>query len=128
LIIPSLAKLTLWLVYGGGWLIFATICASLVGARYAESVTPATWKRLKRLAGKAYAVAALMFAGGFLCSLLVEISIGRSSQTSRAGGTLTVFESNSPFLFWLTIAFKASAVVFAFGLAFKAWKEPWLDQ
>ncbi|WP_199099874.1 hypothetical protein [Dyella sp. ASV21] len=125
---PSLAKLTLWLMYGGGGLIFATICASLIGARHAESVTPATWKRLKRLAGKAYATAALMFAGGFLCSLLVEIAIGRSSQTSRAGGTLTVFEFNARLLFWLTIAFKATAVVFAFGLALKAWKDPWIDQ
>jgi hypothetical protein len=115
-------------MYGGASVILATICASFVGARYADSVTPATWKRLKRLAGKAYAMAALMFAAGFLCSLLVEISVGRSSQTSRAGGTLTVFESNSPFLFWLTIAFKAIAVVFAFGLAVKAWKKPWLDQ
>jgi len=115
-------------MYGGGSVIVATICASLVGARYADSVTPATWERLKRLAGKAYAIAALMFAAGFLCSLLVEISVGRSSQTSRAGGTLTVLESNSPFLFWLTIAFKAIAVIFVFGLAVKAWKEPWLGQ
>ena len=57
----SLAKMTLILVYGGGWLIFATICASLVGARFADSVRPVTWEKLKRLAARSYALAALMF-------------------------------------------------------------------
>jgi len=124
---PSSAKLTMFFVYSGGAVLVGTIFASVVVARFAESIKPPLMKRLRHAARAAYALASYLFAGGFLASLLVEVLIGRSSQTSRAGGTLTVFQTDSPFLFWALTAFKGVAVLFAFYLASRVSKDPPLD-
>nr|WP_199043181.1 hypothetical protein [Dyella sp. ASV24] len=124
---PSLAKLTIIFMYSGGALVVGTICASVVGARFAESIKPPLMRRLKRAARAAYALAMYLFASGLLASLLVEVIVGRSSQTSRAGGTLTVFQADSPFLFWALTAFKGAAVLFVLHLAYKVSKDPKFD-
>lgn len=122
-VLPTLAKLTIVFVASGGALVFGTICVSLVVARYADSIRPPVMAKLKDASRVAYAIAACMFATGFLGSLLVEIGVGRSSQTSRAGGTLTVLEADSPFLFWSLTAFKGAAVLFAYYLAIKSFQK-----
>lgn len=50
-----------------------------------------------------------------------------ASQTSRAGGMLTVLQADSPLLFWLFSAFKVTAVIFAYYMIYKGSKDSPLD-
>ncbi|PMQ07551.1 hypothetical protein DyAD56_02165 [Dyella sp. AD56] len=124
---PSLAQLANFSMYAGGALVFGTLCTTLVGARFAESIKPRVMTRLKRAARAAYASAMYLFASGLFGSLLIEVSMGISSQTSRAGGSLTVLQSDSPLLFWLLTALKDATVLFIFHMAYAISKDPKFD-